>query len=68
MEQTAALALLLAVILALLAGAPQRILRNALRHETAFIVIAPLSLTAIFGAAAALVDAESLRLLLMVLV
>jgi hypothetical protein len=67
MEQTAALALLLAVILALLAAGPQRILRSALQRGSNLLTV-PLILTAVFSAAAALVHAETLRLSLMVLV
>jgi membrane protease YdiL (CAAX protease family) len=68
MEQIAVLALLLAAILALLAGAPKRFLKETLQHRPARIWAVPVLLSAVFSGAAALAGAWSLPLALMVLV
>jgi hypothetical protein len=67
MERTAVLALLLSAVLALLCGAVQRFLRDVLHRRPGWIWAAPLLLTAIFAAVAALAGASSLPLALLVL-
>ncbi len=67
MERTAVLALLLAATLALLCGAAQRLVRDILHRRPGWLWVAPVLLTAIFAAAAALADASSLPLDLLVL-
>jgi hypothetical protein len=67
MEQMAVLALLLAAVLAMLAGAPRRFLQDTLHRRPAWICAAPLLLSAVFSGAAALAGAWSLPLGLMVL-
>jgi uncharacterized protein len=63
----AVLALLLASILALLAGAPKRLLKGTLQRRPAWIWAAPVLLSAVFSGAAAMAGAWSLPLALMVL-
>jgi len=67
MVRTAVLALLLAAILALLSGAVQRLLKDALHRSPARIWAAPLLLCAVFSGAAAIANAWSLPLALLVL-
>jgi membrane protease YdiL (CAAX protease family) len=67
MERTAILALLLAGVLALLAGAVQRFLKGTLHRKPAWMWAAPLLLCAIFSGAAALANAWSVSLALLVL-
>jgi membrane protease YdiL (CAAX protease family) len=67
MERTAVLVLLLSAVLALLSGAAQKALSRLLHRRPAFIWFAPLLLTAIFTASAALVSAASLSLALLLL-
>ena len=67
MEQIAVLALLLALVLALLARAPQRFLKDVLHRRPIWISAAPLLFSAVFSGAAALVGAWSLPLALLVL-
>ena len=63
----AVLALLLAAILALLAAAPKRLLKETLERRPAWIWAAPVLLSAVFSGAAAMAGAWSLPLALMVL-
>lgn len=67
MERTAVLALLLAAVLALLAGSVQRFLKDTLQRRPARIWAAPVLLCAVFSGAAAMADAWSLSLALLVL-
>jgi membrane protease YdiL (CAAX protease family) len=67
MEQIAVLALLLTAIVALLASAPKRFLKQTLQHRPAWIWAAPLLLSAAFSGAAMLAGAWNLPLALMVL-
>src|SRR5260370_19031122 len=67
MEQMAVLALLLAAILALLASAPKRFLKETLQRRPAGIWVAPFMLSAVFSGTAALAGAWSLQLALLVL-
>jgi hypothetical protein len=67
MEQMAVLALVLAAVLAMLAGAPRRFLQDTLHRRPAWICAAPVLLSAVFSGAAALAGAWSLPLALMVL-
>jgi uncharacterized protein len=67
MEQTAALIVLLTAVLIFLFDVPRRLLQNALRRGPRWIWAAPLVLTALFGAAAAMTHVSSLPLLLTVL-
>lgn len=66
MGQTAVLAVLLVVILALLATGPRRFLESVLHRRPAWIWSAPPLLTAVFYLAAGLAGAPSLPLLLLV--
>jgi membrane protease YdiL (CAAX protease family) len=67
MEQTAILAVLLAAILALLAGGPKRFLKETLQRRPAWIWAAPVLLSAVFSGAGVIAGAWSLPLALMVL-
>ena len=67
MERTAVLALLLAGVLALLAGAVQRSLKDTLHRRPAWIWAVPVVLCAVFSGAAALASAWSASLALQVL-
>ena len=67
MERTAVLALFLAAILALLSGAIQRSLKERLHRNPAWIWATPVLLCALFSGAAAIADASSLSLALLVL-
>jgi hypothetical protein len=67
MERTAVLALLLAAVLALLAGRVQRSLKETLHRRPPLIWAVPLLLCAVFSGAATIADAWSLSLALLVL-
>ncbi len=67
MEQTAALLVLLTAVLIFLFSAPRRLLQCALQRRPQWIWAAPLVLTGLFGAAAALIQVSSLPLLFTVL-
>ncbi len=67
MDRIAVLALLLAAVLALLAHAPQRFLKDMLHRRPAWICAAPLLFCAVFSGAAALAGAWSLPLALLML-
>src|SRR5271170_1564014 len=66
MGQTAVLAVLLALVLALLASGPRQLLENALHRRPSWIWTAPPLLTAVFFGAASHARVYSLPLLLLV--